>query len=122
MSKLILNFFGEKVSINFPDSLSSLRKNISEKFFFSLDEVSEFLLTYTKDKNTITISTENDFELFSKEKINEIKLDLNENSQLFQNNLSKLQNENEITKKNLEEILKKKKKKRKKRKNKIRTR
>ena len=106
MSKLILNFFGEKVSINFPDSLSSLRQNISEKFFFSLDEVSEFLLTYTKDKNTITISTENDFELFSKEKINEIKLDLNENSQLFQNNLSKLQNENEITKKNLEEILK----------------
>ena len=40
MSKLSLNFFGEKVEIKIPETIEKLRKEISEKYSFSKEEES----------------------------------------------------------------------------------
>ena len=46
MKKIALNFFGEEVAINIPKDLTSLRKEISEKFMFSPSDTAEIILTY----------------------------------------------------------------------------
>ena len=106
MNDLSLNFFGEKVSIKIPDSLASLRQQISEKFLFSPSEAAEILISYGKDIGKKLIETEKDFEDFIKKKVLKIDLDIDPKSQIFQNSLLKLQTESEENKKNLEEILK----------------
>ncbi len=75
MNKLILNFFGENLEINIPDTLDTLKKNISEKFFFSASDTAELIISYTKDKINKLIQSEKDFEEFIKSKI--FKIDLN---------------------------------------------
>jgi predicted RNase H-like nuclease (RuvC/YqgF family) len=101
-----LNFFGEKVDIKIPDSLATLRQQISEKFLFSPSEAAEILISYGKDLGKRLIQTENDFEDFIKKKILNVDLDVDPNSQIFQKSLLKLQTESEENKKNLEEMLK----------------
>ena len=64
MNKLSLNFFGEKVEVNLPETLASLRKNISEKFCFSPSDTAELVITYAKDLGKKIIETENDFKEF----------------------------------------------------------
>ena len=106
MNNLSLNFFGEKVDIKIPDSLATLRQQISEKFLFSPSEAAEILISYGKDLGKRLIQTENDFEDFIKKKILNVDLDVDPNSQIFQKSLLKLQTESEENKKNLEEMLK----------------
>ena len=106
MNNLSLNFFGEKVDIKIPDSLVTLRQQISEKFLFSPSEAAEILISYGKDLGKRLIQTENDFEDFIKKKILNVDLDVDPNSQIFQKSLLKLQTESEENKKNLEEMLK----------------
>ena len=105
MNNLSLNFFGEKVDIKIPDSLATLRQQISEKFLFSPSEAAEILISYGKDLGKRLIQTENDFEDFIKKKILNVDLDVDPNSQIFQKSLLKLQTESEENKKNLEEML-----------------
>ena len=49
MNKITLNFFGEEVSINIPTNLSSLRKEISEKFAFSPSDAAELIISYANN-------------------------------------------------------------------------
>ena len=106
MNKLILNFFGENLEINIPDTLDTLKKNISEKFFFSASDTAELIISYTKDKINKLIQSEKDFEEFIKSKIFKIDLNIDQNSKIFQNSLIELQNEKENNKKELEALLK----------------
>ena len=106
MNKLALNFFGENVEINIPDTLDSLKKNISEKFFFSASDTAELIISYTMDKIDKLIQSEKDFEEFIKSKIFKIDLNIDQNSKIFQNRLLDLQNEKENYKKELEALLK----------------
>ena len=106
MNKLALNFFGEKVDIKIPETLTSLRQQISEKFLFSPSETAEIMITYVKDLGKKIIETEKDFEEFLKNKIMKIDLDVDPKSQIFQNSLLKLQAENEENKNKLEGLLK----------------
>ena len=109
MDKLSLNFFGEQVEVNLPETLASLRKNISEKFCFSPSDTAELIITYAKDLGKKIIETENDFEEFIKSKIGKIDLDVDPNSQIYQKSLIKLQTETETDKKELENLLTKSK-------------
>ena len=95
MKKIALNFFGEEVAINIPKDLTSLRKEISEKFMFSPSDTAEIILTYIKDIEKKIIKTENDFLVFVSEKINKINLDISQDSKLYKENLESLLKENE---------------------------
>ena len=90
MKSLILNFFGEKAEIMMPTSLESLKKSISEKFFFSPSEVADLVVFYSKDIAKIAVTTEEEFRQFIKGKINELFLDVNEGSKLFKEAQSEL--------------------------------
>ena len=107
MNKLSLNFFGEQVEVNLPESLASLRQNISEKFMFSPSDTAELVFTYAKDLGKKIIETENDFKEFIKNKVFKVDLDVDQNSQIFQKSLVKLQTEKEKDKKELENLLNK---------------
>ena len=99
MQSLNLNFFGEKIDINLPKSLSDLRQTIASAFAFDLNDVSEFLITYTKDLKRIIIKTEEDFRKFISNKIFKIDLDIDEQSKIYQNNKRELQDNKDMLKK-----------------------
>ena len=103
MSKLTIIFYGEKESINFPESLSSLYQQINEKLFI---DASSLIITYKENSDIFCIENEDDFKIFLEKKIYIINLDINQESQLYQNNLSKLKKDNEEIKKKLGEIMK----------------
>ena len=105
MNKLSLNFFGEQVEVNIPETLASLRKNISEKFCFSPSDTAELVITYAKDLGKKIIETENDFREFVKNKVFKVDLDVDPNSKIFQNSLVKLQEEKEADQKELDNLL-----------------
>jgi hypothetical protein len=68
MSNIILNFFDEKISINKPKNLSSLRKEISRVFFLNNQDAAEMLLTYKEKGKKLIIVNEEDFQNFFKSK------------------------------------------------------
>ena len=108
MKNLSLDFFGEKVSINMPTNLESLRKEISNKFMFDPSDTAELIISYVKDLCKKIISTEKDFENFLSEKILKLNLDINQNSKLFKESLNTIKEEAIKDKEELEALLKKK--------------
>ena len=66
MSKLTLNFYGEKVIVNFPESLSSLYQQIKEKLFI---DASDLIITYNEKSDKFVIENEDDFNIFLGKKI-----------------------------------------------------
>ena len=106
MKNISLNFFGEKVTINMPTTLASLRKEISDKFLFNPSDAAEVIISYVKDLGKKIIQTEQDFSNFIKNKIGKIDLDIDQNSRLYQENFNSLKKETEENKKNLEACLK----------------
>ena len=69
MSKLYLNFYEEIVEINLPKNIFSLMYTISQRFFLSLDDAYELILSYDNKNNKINIKTEKDYEDFIKSNI-----------------------------------------------------
>ena len=108
MNKISLNFFGEEVSIQIPNSLTSLRKEIADKFMFNASDAAEIVLSYMKDFGKKIIQTEQDFANFLANKIAKIDLDISQDSKLYLKNLNSIQKENEEAKKELDECLQKK--------------
>lgn len=108
MNKLILNFFGEEVTVETPKTLENLKQEISNKFLFSPSDVAELLVSYIKDLKKTFIKTEQDFLDFIKRNVYKVDLDISPDSQLFKKSILKLQEETEQNKKDLEELIKKK--------------
>jgi len=109
MKKISLNFFGEKAEINVPTSLESLRNAISEQFLFSPQDAAEVMIGYIKDLKTKVIKTEEDFRTFIVEKINQINLNINEESRIYKENLKEVENKEINLKKQLDLLIKEKK-------------
>ena len=110
MQKIFLNFFNEKVKIDMPNNLKSLRKSIEEQFLFSPLDSSEFLLKYIKDYRTKFIINENDFLLFTHENINEIIIDISQKSRIYQQNINEIENNNNIINNEIDILIKEKEK------------
>ena len=110
MSKIILNFFGEKALIerNKLNSVSSLRNEISKLYLFSPQDAAEILLTYNENGDKIIIGNDEDLKFFLESKVKTIDLDISQNSQIYKDSLNQLQEENQKDKKTLDELLKKK--------------
>ena len=109
MSKITLNFFGESIAVDKPKSLSSLRNDISQLFCLSSQDAAEIILTYKKNGEKKNILDDENLKTFLNSGRTLIDLDISQSSQLYKNSLNKLQEENSIDKKTLEELLKKKK-------------
>ena len=109
MSKITLNFFGESISIPRPKDLQSLRHIISLKFYFNPKEAEAIILTYTKEGKKFIINTDEDLKEFLNSKINIINLDINEKSKIYEESLNKLQEENLVVQKNIQELINKNK-------------
>ena len=109
MSKITLNFFGETIMVNKPNTLSSLRNEISQLFCLSAQDAAEIILTYKKHGEKQTITNDEDLKTFLNSKTSMIDLEISQTSKLFQDNLNKLQEENLNDKKTLDELLKKRK-------------
>ena len=110
MKKICLNFFGEKAEINIPTNLEALRKAIQDQFLFSPSDAAEVMIGYIKDLKTKVIKTEEDFRNFIKEKINQINLDISEESRIYQENLKEVENEETKLKNELDILTKEKNK------------
>ena len=105
MKRIILDFFGEEILIPISKNLSSIRQEISEKFFLSNSDAQEIILYYKKENQNLIIEKEEDYKIFFKEDNEKIFLDISQNSQLYKNHLEELKKK-EI-KENLYELYKK---------------
>ena len=93
MSRIILNFFGEKISIDKPKNMTNLRNLISSNFFFEEKDSEEIILTYEKSGQKVIIKNEEDLKAFLDSKINIINLNINQDSQIYKKNLNKILDE-----------------------------
>ena len=106
MSNLILSFFEEKVHIKFPKSLTDLLNKISSSFLLNPEDTKELIITYEdKNKRKFKIKDEADYKAFLPKKISKINLDISQNSSIYIKEL-KQQEENEVNKQKLENLLK----------------
>ena len=105
MKKIILDFFGEEIIIPILKNLSTLRNIISEKFFFSDSDAQEIILYYKKENNNIIINKEEEYQIFLKENIKKIFLDISQKSQIYKKNLEEIKKQKILEK--LEELYKK---------------
>ena len=113
MKKICLNFMNEKVEINLPSSLKSLKKEISKKYSISDSEIELLKIKYIKNSETKEIITENNFKNFVKNNINEISINIDEENRISEKNdnlnlrkeLNELELENNKLNKEKEEIL-----------------
>ncbi len=110
MQKIFLNFFNEKVKIDMPNNLKSLRKSIEKQFLFSPLDVSEFLLKYIKDYKTHFIINENDFQQFKHENINEIIIEISQESSIYQQNINEIENYDNTINNEIDILIKEKEK------------
>ena len=78
MSNITLNFFGDSITVPKPKNLQSLRKIISLKFYLKPKDAEEIILTYTKEGQIHTITTEEELQEFYKSKVNKIDFDISE--------------------------------------------
>ena len=85
-NQITLNFFGETVSVPNPQSLSTLRNNIANLFYFSPEDAKEIILTYNENGDRIVIENDEDLKAFLNSKINTIDLDISQTSQIYQKN------------------------------------
>ena len=106
MEKLVLNFFGEEITIDTPKTLQNLKDEIAAKFCFNPSDAAEILVSYFNDLKKIFIQTEQDFVEFVKKHIYKVDLDISQESQLYKNSMKQLEEENAQNKKTLEELLK----------------
>lgn len=107
MSKITLNFFGEIVSIDKTNDLSSLRNEISTLLCLNPQDAAEIILTYKDNEDKKIISSDDDLNAFFNSKATVIDLDISQSSQIYKNNLDQLQEEKQKDKEALEELLKK---------------
>ena len=106
MNKLILNFFGEEITIDTPKTLQNLKEEIASKFCFNPSDAAEILVSYFNDLKKIFIQTEQDFLDFIKKNIYKVDLDISQESQLYKTSMKKLQEETELDIKTLEQLIK----------------
>ena len=100
---LLINFYGECNTISFPTKLDNLYSNISNIYSFDLRDLSELLITYTKNSEKKIIKNEDDFQNFLKEKICEINIFISEESRIYKETYNELKENKNILKKKIEE-------------------
>lgn len=104
--KVTLNFFGEKIKIDTPEDLFSLRQKISSELQFSETDSNEALLSYKFKSENIQIQSEEDYKIFLSRKVSLLTIDISQNSSIFKASLNELQDEAKENKGKLDKLLK----------------
>ena len=94
MSKIALDFYGYTFPIEKPRSLSSLRKNISELFPISSNDIEDIILKYKNNEGFQEIRSNEDIKSFLNSKILIISLFINEESKFYLDYKNKLKKQN----------------------------
>ena len=92
MKKIKLIFFEEKVEIIKPKDFNALKNEIQTKYLLNPIDISELLIYYEKPE-IVYIENDDDYKMFYNLSINNIFLDIKNNSQLYLNNLEIVKNE-----------------------------
>ena len=109
MKKLTLDFYGEKITIPFPNDFPSLSKEIDKNLNLNISDVFRLDISYTKNKIKKSIKSEDDYKLFILSKSSIINLEIVESKELFQNNSMNLIQVSKEEKNKLETLKKKRK-------------
>ena len=104
MEELTLNFFGEEAKIIAPKDIESLRSIISQKYLLSVSDANEIILYYIIGKQKIYIQNKNDFCKFKESNNKTIYLDVNQNSKLYIDNASLINEDKIQTEKDKQEL------------------
>ena len=89
MKKLTLDFYGDKISIPFPNDFPSLSKEIEQNFQLNLSEVFTLDISYTKNKAKKSIKSENDYKIFICSKASLINVEIVKSNELNLGKISK---------------------------------
>ena len=92
MKILLLNFCENEITIQYPKDFLSLKKEIANKYQINLSDILEINIYYIKNEIKKIIKSEIDFKLFLHSRINNLFININESSPLFQKSLLDLQN------------------------------
>lgn len=94
---LTLNFYNEKATIPFPNSLKALRKEISFQFLFETKDADELLIkasfeNFFNETITFSIETEQDYANLQSDhpELNQLIIEVNENSHLYNESKAKI--------------------------------
>ena len=109
MKKLTLDFYGEKITIPFPNDFPSLSKEIDKNLNLNISDVFRLDISYTKNKIKKSIKSEDDYKLFILSKSSIMNLEIVESKELFQNNSMNLIQVSKEEKNKLETLKKKRK-------------
>ena len=104
--KLILNLFGESITIDQPSNLFHLKQKISENYVLKISDVDELALSYNKEAKSIYIENEDDYKAFLDSKIKEIHIDITPINLEDRDNLEILNVEKTKDEKKFKELLK----------------
>ena len=86
MEKIKLIFFDEKLKIIKPKDFNALKNEIQTKYLLNPIDISELLIYYEKPE-IVYIENDDDYKMFYNLNINNIFLDIKNNSQLYLRNL-----------------------------------
>ena len=74
MDKVLIFYLGKKEEFNKPESFVTLQAAFKEKYQISDEDMKEMIFSYVKDENKIEIKSNEDYEVFVKENIGELKV------------------------------------------------
>lgn len=86
-SRIRLNFYGESLEMELPDSLEKMKEIIEDQYNLEKEDVDELMIYYKDDEDKISISNELDYKQMSTSfkitDILEVYIEVNENSKLY---------------------------------------
>ena len=105
LSQINLNFYTELVKVNVPKNLSALRTQISNTFLFSPNDAEEIILSFNDNGDKVLIQNDEDYKAFLSSNTDTIYLSISQDSQIYQQNLTQINEEVSLDKKKLESLL-----------------
>jgi hypothetical protein len=90
MSRVILNFYDEKITIQTPATFEELKLHISQQFYLNIEDVEELLVYYIDGERRVYIANEDFYrDTIKASKANQIQiyLEVSEKSKLYQREL-----------------------------------
>ena len=105
LSQITLNFYSELVKVDVPKNLSALRTQIANTFLFSPNDAEEIILSFNDNEDKVLIQNDEDYMAFLSSNTDTIYLSISQDSQLYQKNLTQINEEVSQDKKKLETLL-----------------
>jgi hypothetical protein len=87
MSKVLLNFYDEKIAIQTPATFEELKLHISQQFYLNLEDVEELVIYYIDEDRRVNITGEENYKKAIGVNVLNVFLEVSEKSKLYQREL-----------------------------------